>query len=92
MTLFTRQHPKRHRGKTGHIVAEPLGRSVVSDALRAWRKRERLSLEAAAERLDVSWSTYRQWEYSGKIPQPATMTRLAPVIGFDVRVLLEADA
>ena len=73
-----------------NIVAEPLGISVLSDALRAWRKANHYTQERAAEVLDVSPNTYTTWEHVGIIPRYDRLEQIASAIGLDARTLLEA--
>lgn len=67
-------------------------RQYFSDTLRKLRAEKGLSQQTLADKMFVTRSSIARWETGSRLPDAATISRLAEILGVDVNVLLSAAA
>ena len=67
-------------------------RQYFSDTLRKLRAEKGLSQQMLADKMFVTRSSVARWETGSRLPDAATISRLAEILGVDVNVLLSAAA
>lgn len=67
-------------------------RQYFSDTLRKLRAEKGLSQQTLADKMFVTRSSVARWETGSRLPDAATISRLAEILGVDVNVLLSAAA
>lgn len=65
---------------------------IFADTLKKLRMDKGLSQQALAEKMFVTKSAVSRWENGSRLPDAAMMSRLAEILGADVKVLLNASA